>query len=117
MSEAGYDGHVGLVGIGRMGSAIGHRLLDLGERLVVWNRTPSAAAPLVERGAALAASPADVAAAAASAGEAVAAGWGGRDLAQLVRFVADAPAATAALERPAAERPAPSLQLSHGAAP
>lgn len=52
---------VGLIGAGRMGVAIGERLLDLGERLIVWNRSPDKAAALLERGAILAASPADVA--------------------------------------------------------
>jgi 3-hydroxyisobutyrate dehydrogenase len=52
---------VGLIGIGRMGSAIGERLIDLGHHLIVWNRTPEKANQLLERGAGLAPSPAAVA--------------------------------------------------------
>lgn len=52
---------VGLAGIGRMGSAIGGRLLDQGIPLRVWNRTPGAVGPLVSRGATAADSAADLA--------------------------------------------------------
>ncbi len=52
---------LGLIGIGRMGSAIGERLIDLGHHLMVWNRTPEKAKRLLERGAGLALSPAAVA--------------------------------------------------------
>lgn len=55
--------NIGLVGIGRMGAAMGERLLDLGHRLTVWNRRADKAANLVARGAELAASPFAVAAA------------------------------------------------------
>ena len=51
----------GLIGTGRMGIALGERLLDLGERLVVWNRSSERAAGLIARGAVAAQSPADVA--------------------------------------------------------
>ena len=52
---------IGLVGIGRMGSAMGERLIDLDHRLTIWNRTPDKAKRLLERGAILASSPAAVA--------------------------------------------------------
>jgi 3-hydroxyisobutyrate dehydrogenase len=55
--------NIGLVGIGRMGAAMGERLIDLGHRLTVWNRSADKSAKLVARGAQLAASPAAVAAA------------------------------------------------------
>ena len=55
---------IGLVGTGRMGAAMGERLIDVGHRLTVWNRSADKAAKLVARGAVLAASPAAVAAAA-----------------------------------------------------
>jgi 3-hydroxyisobutyrate dehydrogenase len=55
---------IGLVGTGRMGAAMGERLVDVGHRLTVWNRSADKAAKLVARGAVLAASPAEVAAAA-----------------------------------------------------
>jgi 3-hydroxyisobutyrate dehydrogenase len=52
---------IGLIGIGRMGSAIGERLIDVGHHLTVWNRTPEKAKRLLERGASVAPSPAAVA--------------------------------------------------------
>jgi len=48
---------IGIIGIGRMGGAIASRLLDLGERVVVWNRSPDKAASLAERGAIIARTP------------------------------------------------------------
>jgi 3-hydroxyisobutyrate dehydrogenase len=53
---------VGIAGLGRMGAAMAARLQDCGHDLVVWNRTSERAQPLVETGARLAASPADLAA-------------------------------------------------------
>jgi 3-hydroxyisobutyrate dehydrogenase-like beta-hydroxyacid dehydrogenase len=44
---------IGLVGLGRMGAAIGERLLDQGYALSVWNRSSEKAQSLVERGAQL----------------------------------------------------------------
>jgi 3-hydroxyisobutyrate dehydrogenase-like beta-hydroxyacid dehydrogenase len=52
---------VGFVGLGQMGSAMAGRLLDAGNALAVWNRDRSKAAPLTDRGARLAKSPADAA--------------------------------------------------------
>lgn len=49
---------IGLLGTGRMGAAIGARLLDLGHTLTVWNRTADKTAGLVARGAQHAATPA-----------------------------------------------------------
>jgi 3-hydroxyisobutyrate dehydrogenase-like beta-hydroxyacid dehydrogenase len=45
-----------------MGTPMATRLLDAGHDLVVWNRTPGRATPLVERGAQLASSPLEAAA-------------------------------------------------------
>jgi 3-hydroxyisobutyrate dehydrogenase len=59
IEERGMD--IGLIGIGRMGSAMGERLIDLGHRLTVWNRTPDKAKRLLERGATFATSPVAVA--------------------------------------------------------
>ena len=53
---------VGLLGTGRMGAAIARRLIDCGHSLIVWNRSVGKAAALVEHGATLASSPADLAA-------------------------------------------------------
>jgi 3-hydroxyisobutyrate dehydrogenase-like beta-hydroxyacid dehydrogenase len=52
---------VAVVGLGAMGSRIAGRLLEAGYDVVVWNRTAEKANPLVERGASLAATPADAA--------------------------------------------------------
>ena len=55
---------VGVAGIGRMGAAIAERLLKQGHQVTVWNRTPAKAQALTQHGAAVAASPAELAAAA-----------------------------------------------------
>ena len=52
---------IGICGTGKMGSAMAQRLLEGGEALAVWNRTTSRAQPLIELGATLAASPAELA--------------------------------------------------------
>ncbi|TML10003.1 MAG: NAD(P)-dependent oxidoreductase [Actinobacteria bacterium] len=52
---------VGVAGLGAMGSRIARRLADAGHELVVWNRDPAKAEPLVGAGAVAAASPADLA--------------------------------------------------------
>ncbi len=53
---------IAFLGLGQMGTPIATRLLDAGHDLVVWNRTPSRARPLAERGAGLASSPFEAAA-------------------------------------------------------
>jgi 3-hydroxyisobutyrate dehydrogenase-like beta-hydroxyacid dehydrogenase len=45
---------ISLIGLGAMGGAIGQRLLETGQPLTVWNRTPERARLLVEAGAVLA---------------------------------------------------------------
>ena len=50
---------VALVGIGKMGLAIGERLLGAGYPLAVYNRTPAKAQPLLEGGATALGTPAD----------------------------------------------------------
>jgi len=52
---------LGFVGVGRMGGSMASRLLDAGYRLCVYDVSEEATAPLVARGAELAASPAEVA--------------------------------------------------------
>lgn len=52
---------VGFIGLGIMGSGMVGRLIEHGFELTVWNRDKSKAQPLVEKGAKLAASPADLA--------------------------------------------------------
>ena len=53
---------IGIAGVGRMGAAIGLRLLEVGHELAVWNRTPGKTKPLVDAGASVAATPAELAA-------------------------------------------------------
>jgi 3-hydroxyisobutyrate dehydrogenase len=50
--------NIGIAGIGRMGSSIGARLMDVGHALTVWNRSQEKTRPLIEAGARGAASPA-----------------------------------------------------------
>jgi 3-hydroxyisobutyrate dehydrogenase/2-hydroxy-3-oxopropionate reductase len=52
---------VAVVGLGAMGSRIARRLVDAGREVVVWNRTPERAQPLLDLGAASAATPAEAA--------------------------------------------------------
>lgn len=49
--------HIGIAGTGKMGTAIGTRLLSLGHSVMVWNRTSERAQPLVDAGAQWAESP------------------------------------------------------------
>jgi 3-hydroxyisobutyrate dehydrogenase len=49
--------HIGIAGTGKMGAAIGTRLLSLGHSVMVWNRTAERAQPLVDAGARWAESP------------------------------------------------------------
>ncbi|WP_312152695.1 NAD(P)-binding domain-containing protein, partial [Pseudomonas sp.] len=51
---------LGFAGIGLMGLPMCRRLLAAGYRLTVWNRSPDKCAELVEAGARLAASPAEL---------------------------------------------------------
>ena len=55
---------IGIAGTGKMCTAIGERLMAEGEALVVWNRTRERTKPLADAGAAVAASPAELAGAA-----------------------------------------------------
>jgi len=52
--------HIGIAGIGNMGSSIGARLMEVGHELTVWNRTAEKTKPLAEAGAAVARTPADL---------------------------------------------------------
>jgi 3-hydroxyisobutyrate dehydrogenase len=59
--------HIGVVGLGAMGSNVAARLLEVGHQVSVWNRTVEKSKPLADAGATVAAS----AAAAVAASEAV----------------------------------------------
>src|SRR5258708_8757973 len=52
---------LGWLGTGRMGAAMAGRLIDAGEQITVWNRTPAKTAPLAARGAAVAGTISDLA--------------------------------------------------------
>jgi 3-hydroxyisobutyrate dehydrogenase len=52
---------IGWIGLGRMGAPMAQRLLKAGHGVMVWNRTRAKAEPLVENGASVVASPADLA--------------------------------------------------------
>ena len=53
---------VGIAGLGKMGAAIAARLMDSGHQVSVWNRSPDKAKTLIDAGATLATSPAELAA-------------------------------------------------------
>ncbi len=53
---------VAVIGLGGMGSRIAGRLLEAGFEVIVWNRSPDKALPLVERGAVAVETPAEAAA-------------------------------------------------------
>jgi 3-hydroxyisobutyrate dehydrogenase len=53
--------HIGIAGIGKMGSSIGARLMEAGHKLTVWNRTAEKTRPLAEAGASVAKTPAELA--------------------------------------------------------
>ena len=52
--------HVGIAGIGNMGSTIGARLMEVGHTLTVWNRTVEKTKPLADAGAGVAKTPAEL---------------------------------------------------------
>jgi 3-hydroxyisobutyrate dehydrogenase len=52
--------HIGIAGIGRMGAAIGSRVMEVGHTLSVWNRSADKTKPLADTGATVAANPADL---------------------------------------------------------
>src|SRR5262245_6079318 len=51
---------IGVCGTGRMGSSIAQRLMDIGHKVGVWNRSPAKVAPLTQAGASAFASPAEL---------------------------------------------------------
>ena len=52
---------IGIAGIGKMGAAIAQRLIEVGHQLTVWNRSPGKLQPVTDAGAAVAATPAELA--------------------------------------------------------
>jgi 3-hydroxyisobutyrate dehydrogenase len=53
--------HIGIAGVGRMGAAIGARLMEVGHTLTIWNRSADKTKPLADAGAKVVANPADLA--------------------------------------------------------
>ena len=53
--------HIGVAGIGKMGAAIALRLMEVGHQVTVWNRSPGKTKPVIDAGAAIAATPAELA--------------------------------------------------------
>lgn len=62
MNQAETPRRLGFIGLGIMGGPMAGNLLDAGHEVAVWNRTTTKTQPLADRGATLAASPADLAA-------------------------------------------------------
>src|SRR5713101_5222263 len=52
---------IGIAGIGKMGAAIAQRLMEVGHNVTVWNRTAEKLRPVASAGAAVAATPAELA--------------------------------------------------------
>ena len=52
---------IGIAGIGKMGAAIAQRLMEAGHEVTVWNRSADKLKPLTDAGAAMAATPAELA--------------------------------------------------------
>jgi 3-hydroxyisobutyrate dehydrogenase len=52
---------IGIAGIGKMGAAIAQRLMEVGHTITVWNRSPEKTKPIAAAGAAVAATPAELA--------------------------------------------------------
>src|SRR5437588_10121399 len=52
---------IGIAGLGRMGAAVAARLMEVGHRVTVWNRTPDKAKPLSDAGAKQVETPEDLA--------------------------------------------------------
>ncbi len=55
--------HIGIAGVGRMGSNIAMRLMEQGHKLIVWSRTADKVKPLADAGAGTAKTPAELASA------------------------------------------------------
>src|SRR5436190_24345452 len=55
--------HIGIAGVGRMGSNITLRLIEGGHKLTVWNRSANKTKPLADAGADVAKTPAELASA------------------------------------------------------
>src|SRR5260370_20483080 len=52
---------IGIAGVGKMGAAIAQRLMEVGHKVTVWNRAADKLRPVANAGAAVAATPAELA--------------------------------------------------------
>jgi 3-hydroxyisobutyrate dehydrogenase len=52
---------IGIAGMGKMGASIAQRLIEVGQQVTVWNRTAAKVKPVADAGAAVAATPCDLA--------------------------------------------------------
>ena len=52
---------IGIAGIGKMGAAIAHRLIEVGHKVTVWSRSADKLQPVTAAGAVAAAMPAELA--------------------------------------------------------
>ena len=52
---------IGIGGIGKMGAAVAQRLIEVGHTVTVWNRSAEKVKPVAAAGAAVAATPVDLA--------------------------------------------------------
>src|SRR6266545_1687690 len=52
---------IGIAGIGKMGAAIAQRLMEVGHKVTAWNRSAAKTKPLADAGAAVAATPTELA--------------------------------------------------------
>jgi 3-hydroxyisobutyrate dehydrogenase len=55
--------HIGVAGLGAMGANIAARLIEVGHQVTVWNRSPDKCKPLIDAGATVAKTPAELASA------------------------------------------------------
>src|SRR5258707_3521520 len=53
--------HIGIAGLGKMGAAIAQRLIEVGHEVTVWNRSADKLQAVTDAGAAVAATPAELA--------------------------------------------------------
>jgi 3-hydroxyisobutyrate dehydrogenase len=53
--------NIGVAGVGKMGAAIAQRLMDVGHKLTIWNRSADKTKPLADAGAAVAKTPTELA--------------------------------------------------------
>jgi 3-hydroxyisobutyrate dehydrogenase-like beta-hydroxyacid dehydrogenase len=60
MSTGKHEGRVGLLGVGLMGTAMGHRLLDEAIEVIAWDHTSEHTRTIEERGGARAENPNEV---------------------------------------------------------